>query len=61
MKKLNLKDLKVKSFVTSFEKEEAQTINGGEKGFLSIGKHCTHAHNGCHGTDHSKGLFCNPH
>jgi hypothetical protein len=29
MKKLNLKDLKVQSFVTSLEKNEKQTVKGG--------------------------------
>ena len=29
--KLNLHQIKIKSFVTSFEKEEAQTVQGGRK------------------------------
>jgi len=57
-KKLDLRELQVKSFVTNYDAEASKTVKGG---LLSIGEHCTHAHNGCYGTKHSKGLFCNPH
>ena len=53
-KKLNLNNLTVKSFTTSKQEE----VSGGAKGFLSIGKHCTHAHNTCYGTGQTDALFC---
>lgn len=58
--KLKIKDLQVKSFVTTIEEKTADTVKGG---LLSIGVHCTHAHNGCDGKDTeskcpTKALFC---
>ncbi|MGB3466792.1 MAG: pinensin family lanthipeptide [Cyclobacteriaceae bacterium] len=59
-KKLSIEDLKVKSFVTSVDETNAETIKGG---LLSIGVHCTHYHNGCQGEDTKKkcpteAVFC---
>ena len=53
--KLNLKNLEVKSFVTSFEKSNMETVKGG--GFMSIGAECT-GPNKCCPEDKSDGLFC---
>lgn len=35
--KLNLKDLKVQSFITSLENNDSQTIKGGSTAFCGIG------------------------
>jgi hypothetical protein len=44
--KMNLADLKVKSFVTDFKKDEENTIKGGRTVYCSIGGYsqCPHTH-----------------
>lgn len=53
-KKISLSKIRVSSFITTIDEEPAQQLNGG--GFLSLGRHCTHAHNGCQ--TNTDGLFC---
>jgi len=52
-KKLDIKTLEVKSFVTSYDSEESNTVKGG---ILSIGRGCSWT---CRGTRHTDALFCN--
>ena len=53
MKKLNIEELKVKSFITNLEEDGSeQTIKGGNHSFLTIGRNCVTA------AGHSRGLFC---
>ena len=50
--KITLGNLKVKSFVTSYDKSESDTVKGG---ILSIGRGCSWT---CQGTRHTDALFC---
>ena len=55
-KKLNLSQLKVKSFIIKIDKPAEDTVVGG--GFLSIGRECTQLNNCPLADEHTKGLFC---
>lgn len=59
--KLNSKLSLNKETVSSLNEDQMNDIRGGKKGFLSIGAHCTHADNGCYGSDHTDSAFCGPH
>ncbi len=47
--KLNSKLSLNKETISGLNENQMNDVRGG--GVLSIGKHCTHAHNGCFGTD----------
>lgn len=53
--KLNLGELKVKSFTTSFETEEMKTVKGG---LTSIGRECTQLNECWDNGKYTKPLFC---
>ena len=62
-RKLNLSQLKVKSFITEIDSNTENTVKGGADVFnpqiLSIGRECTQLNNCGHNGKHTKGLFCN--
>jgi len=53
-KKLNLGQLKIKSFITNLDTKSEETVKGG---FLSIGRECSNL-NLCPNGNHTRPLFC---